>query len=629
MTAPRQAPSTRCFGAYEIDLHSGELRKNGMRLRLSGQPFQVLAILIERAGELVTRDELRSRLWAADTFVDFDHGLNNAVARIREVLDDSSGAPRYVETLPRRGYRFIASVDRIAADTSSASAAAPAATDVPTPHTPTRRIAIVVPIAIAALVIAAIALVVRQSFTTRAHPVPLIRSVAVLPLNNLSGDPSQEYLADGLTEELIGRLASIHDLRVISRTSVMRFKNTQLGIPAIAQTLGVDAIVEGSVMREGSHIRVHAQLIRAATDEHFWSETYDRELRDVFDLETEVAESVAAKVEVLVTGRERARLASNHPVSPEAYESYLRGEFALHKNTHPDLQESIRYFEQATRQDPAFAPAYIGLAAAYDRIALVLVGAPPDQTRPKVIAAARKALELDPDNAEAHVLLATEYQKSWKWSDAEEEYNKALALNANDAGAQLGYAKWLLCKGRIDEAINRANHARRLDPLAVSGVDVGWILFLSRRYDLATRELRAYLAVNPDDAMALWYLGFVLIAQGDPQNAIPVLEKAVPLSRGSPGIRGVLVRAYAAAGRRQDALLLLNELRNAARTGYVPAGAFAQAYMGFGDKDQELAWLEKAYAEQSNLLQWIKVEPTFDALRNDPRFIDLVNRVGL
>ncbi len=459
---------------------------------------------------------------------------------------------------------------------------------------------------------------------------PKIRSLAVLPLKNLSGDPAQEYLADGMTEALIGRLSSIHDLRVISRTSVMRFKNPQLSVPYIARVLGVDAIVEGSVMREGNRIRVTAQLIRGATDEHFWSETYDRELRDVFTLQSDLAQSIAEKVEVTVTGEEHERLTAARSVAPEVYESYLKGQFAFNRsNSKTEIERSVGYFEEAIQRDPTFAPSYVGLATAYSALGTVYVGAPPAETRPKVIAAARKALGLDPGIAEAHVLLANTLQEEWNWAEAEAEYNRALELNPNSADAHMMFALWLLCQGRTDEAVAWARRARELDPLAASSEIIGWILFQSHRYDEAIHELRSLLAVRPDDASALTDLGFVLVANNQPDDAIPVLEKAISVSHHSPAATGVLIRAYAHAGRRRDALRLLADLHRRRKEGYVPSGAFVNAYLGLGENDQAFAWLEQAYKEQSNILQFLKVHPFFDPIRGDPRFAELVRRVGL
>jgi TolB-like protein/Tfp pilus assembly protein PilF len=459
---------------------------------------------------------------------------------------------------------------------------------------------------------------------------PKITSLAVLPLKNLSGDATQEYLADGMTEALIGRLSNIHNLRVISRTSAMHFKDTQLSAPEIARALRVDALVEGSVIREGSRIRVTAQLIRGATDEHFWSETYDRELRDALALESEVAQSIARRVEVTVTGEEHERLKAARSVAPEVYESYLKGVFALDKsNGRASLEEGIGHFEEATRRDPTFAPAYIGLAAAYSELSSVFIGARPGELRPKVISAARKALELDPELAEAHVLLAQMQKDQWQWAEAEAEYRRALDLNPSDAIAQNGFADWLLCQGRPEEALAWAQRAREHDPLAVSGIKIGWILFHARRYDEAIHELRSVLAVLPDDSTALWFLGFALIANGQAKEAVPVLEKTLSVSDRSSAVIGVLIRAYAHAGRRTDALRLLEELKRRQKASYVPTAAFVNAYLGLDDKEQAFAWLERAYQEKSNILQFLKVHPFFDPLRDDPRFADLVRQVGL
>lgn len=457
---------------------------------------------------------------------------------------------------------------------------------------------------------------------------PKIRSLAVLPLKNMSGDPGQDYLADGMTEAVIGHLAGIHNLRVISRTSVMRFKNPQISVPQIARELGVDAIVEGSITREGNRIRVTAQLIRGSTDEHFWSEAYDRDLRDVLTLESDVAQSVAQKIEVTVTSEEHSRLVAARNTSPEVYESYLKGRLAKN-NTKAELERSIAYYRDAVNKDPTFAPAYVGLAAAYGKLGGGFMGVPPSEVRPKVLSAAMKALELDPENAEAHALLADVYQKRWQWNDAEVEYKRALQLNPNDSAAHLGYASWLMCQGHMDEALAWSRRARELDPLGVTGVTTGLILFHARRYDESIRELRSVLAVRPDHAAALWLLGFALIENHKPAEAIPLLQKAASGSGQSPGVIGGLVRAYAKAGQRTEALRVLNELKRRQKTGYVPAAAFVDAYLALGERDQAFAWFERAYQEQAGFLQWLKVHPFFDPVRDDPRFKDLLHRVGL
>ena len=457
-----------------------------------------------------------------------------------------------------------------------------------------------------------------------------IRSLAVLPLRNLSGDPAQEYLADGMTEALIGRLAEIHNLRVISHTSVMRFSNPQLSVPEIAKLLGVDAVVEGSVTQQGSQIRVTAQLIRGTTDEHLWSQTYDRQMRDALTLQSELAQSIAGRVEVSVTGEERQRLTAARPVAPEVYESYLKGGFALnHVNNRADIEQAIGNFNDAIGKDPTFASAYLGLAEAYTVLGTVFGGGSPAETRPKVMLFARKALALDPDLVDAHVILANTLQREWHWTEAETEYRRALELNPNGANAQAGFALWLLCEGRTDEALEAIQRARQLDPSVVGGEEVSWILFQTHRFDEAIRQARSALAVRPDDTNTLTGLGFALIANNQSSDAIPVLEKARVLSKGSANSTGVLIRAYAHAGRRRDALQLLAELKASKKTGYVPAAAFVNAYLGLDDNEEAFYWLEEAYKEQSNILQFLKTHPYFDPIRNDPRFADLVRRVGL
>ena len=645
MHSPAAARVLR-FGAFEADLQARELRKQGMQIKLQDQPFQVLVVLLEHAGEIVTREQLRQKLWPRDIFVDVDNGVNAAINRLREALGDSAESPRYVETLPRRGYRFVAPVTAVStSDRGSGFANAPseipqkerpvpsqaqgiAESAVPATQKKVVSTRLIVLLGIVAMVVIGSIVLVLSRGGVKGQPA--IRSLAVLPLKNLSGDPTQEYLADGMTEALIGRLSGIHDLRVISRTSVVRFKDTHLAAPEIARTLGVDALVEGSVIRDGNRIRVHAQLIRGPTDEHFWSEAYDRELRDVLSLESEVAQSIARKVEVTVTGKEHERLTAARSVSPEVYESYLKGRFALNKsNNRADIEESIGYFEEAIKKDSAFAPAYIGLAAAYRRLGSGFVGAPPSETRPKVISAAQKALEIDPELAEAHARLADIYQQQFRWSDAEAEYKRALELKPNDAATHLRFAIWLACQGRTEEAVAWSRRARELDPLGTSGSTLALILLYARHYDEATQELRSVVALQPDDAEALWFLGIVLLAKGQPEEAIPVLEKALSVSDRSPAIIGWLIRAYAHARRRNDALRLLDELKQRQKKGYVPTAAFVHAYLGLGEYDEAFAWFEQAYQEQSNSLQFLKVQPFYDPLRNDPRFKDLVRRVGL
>jgi TolB-like protein/Tfp pilus assembly protein PilF/DNA-binding winged helix-turn-helix (wHTH) protein len=618
------------FGVYEFNVVTRELRKDGMRMRLEGQPLTILEMLLERPGELVTREELRNKLWPGETFVDFEHSLNAGVKRLRAILGDSAEQPRYIETQARRGYRFIAPLDRAGSVAQEPARVPPPSVETAQARLTARSRWVIVTIALCIVGLLGLGWHRRPSRPVAA-PVPVIRSLAVLPLANLSGDPSQDYFADGMTEEVIGRLSTIRGLRVISRTSVMQFKRTQPSVPEIAKMLHVDGIVEGSVMREGDHVRVHAQLINAATDQHIWSESYDRDLRDTLALESEVAQAIARKVEVTVTGEERARFAGTREIAPDVYESYLKGRSALAKSMNrAEIEKSVAYFEEGIRKDPTFAPAYVGLASAYGNLGTVFVGAmPPNEARQKVISAARKALELDPNIAEAHGQLAFVYMERWQWRDAEAEYRRALELNPNDAAAYSGFGDWLMKQGRMDEALAMSRRAVELDPLGESGNELGWVLFHARRYDEAIRELRNVEAVRPDDFEARLVLGDALIWAGQSQEAISLLEHAVSTTNRSPGSILLLAVAYARAERRREALQLIDELKRRQKTTYVPPAAFVQPYLAVGDYDQAFAWLERAYQEQANILMFLRVSPIFDPVRNDPRFKDLLRRVGL
>src|ERR1700674_1477229 len=413
-----------------------------------------------------------------------------------------------------------------------------------------------------ALVLAAgvIWLVHERSTIHRASASAGIRSLAVLPLQNFSGNPEQDYLSDGMTEALIARLSAIHALRVISRTSAMQFKGTRKSLPAIGKELNVDAVIEGSVLRSGDKIRVTVQLIRANTDEHLWSGTYDRELQDVLALQNDVTYGIARHIKVAVTGAPTGSTAAPRTVAPEVYEAYLKGRFALHKNSRTALEEARQRFQAAIDADATFAPAYAGIAATYSALGLVFYGEPPGETRPKVLAAARKALELDPELAEARAELGDALQKDWHWAEAEAEYRQAIELSPNNAAAHGGLAQWLLCQGRTEEALASARGARERDPQDFNGAQVGWIFFHGRRYDEAIRELRSALTVEPKDPMAVWFLGFALIAAEHFDEAISTLDRAASLSDRSSAVLGVLVHAYAAAGRRTEALRILSEL---------------------------------------------------------------------
>ncbi|HKN36613.1 MAG TPA: tetratricopeptide repeat protein [Terriglobales bacterium] len=631
MASPAQ-PNVMRFGVYDFAPQTQELRKQGMRVRLEGQPLAILKMLLGRPGELVTREELQKELWAADTFVDFEHGLNAAVKRLRAALNDSADQPRYIETLARRGYRFIAPVTVAGAESEVvAPALAPTPAVAQPPLAPGRRSLWLVAIAVCAVAFVAWGWRLWRH-RTAVPPVSAIRSLAVLPLENLSGDTSQEYFADGMTEELIGRLSNIHGLRVISRTSAMQFKHTHLSVPEIAKTLGVDAIVEGSVVREGSRIRVHAQLIRGATDEHIWAEEYQREYRSILGLQEEVARAIADRIEISLTPQKRASLASASTVDPEAHEDYLKGRYYFNQRTSDALNKSIGYFRQAITRDPSYALSYSGLADAYALLGF-RGGFPSKEALVQAKAAALKAIELDETLAEPHASLAFIAEThEWDWATAEREYKRALELNPGDARVHHWYAGYLMYVGRFDEGIAEARRARDLDPLSLPvNTALAGRLLVAGRYEGAREQVRKSLELNPHFAPAHQTLGWVYLNQGKHDEAIREFQQAVQDS-GTDDTDFVLDLgfAYAKVGNREEARRILATLKQRRASGLVPSGSIAILYGALGELDEAFAWLEKAYQERDPELTYLNVPGRrFEPLRHDPRFRKMLVRMGL
>jgi TolB-like protein/DNA-binding winged helix-turn-helix (wHTH) protein len=633
---PTSEPSLRLlrFDNFELDVRAGELRKRGVRLRLQGQPLQVLAVLLKRAGDVVTREELRAQIWTTDTFVDFDHSLHNAIARLREVLGDSAEAPRFIETLPRRGYRFIVPVTPVSGAVPQAvplSVPSPQTSAAPATAGRTKTRAVLV-LASLLLAVAGLAFWRLRANAPRASAAARMGSIAVLPLENLSGDPTQEYFVDGMTEQLITDLAQVGSLRVISRTSAMRYKGTGKRLPEIAQELNVDAIVEGSVMRSGQRVRVTAQLVQASTDQHLWAATYDRDLGDVLRLQSEVAQAIAEHVRAELTPRQEAIYRSARPVNPEAYEAYLRGRYYL-ENQYTmagPLKMAKSYFEESVRKDPDFALGYSGLAIAYIFLASYGNGElSPDQAYRLAKEASQKALQLDDSNGEAHYALALlSLWFEWDFKTAEREFDDSIALAPSYSCAHESRALFLASLGRRDEALEELAKIGQLDPGPGSMNVMSDAYYQLRDYPKLIEVSRQGVTSYPNEWINHRELGIGYEATGRREEAITEYQKAVQLSEGNLDATAFLAHAYAEAGRRDEAEKILARLQQKSKTAHVSPYFMATIYAGLHDNDRAFAFLEKAYQEKSPDIAWhLKADVRLDNLHSDPRFQDLLRRV--
>jgi len=644
------------FGIYEVDLRTSELRKQGRKIKLQEQPCRILAILLEQPGQVVTRDELRKRLWSDDTFVDFDHSLNTAIMRLREALSDSSENPLFIETLPRHGYRFIAPVEEVpATDQEKRSAEDPAtpqsdlvvpaggeaigrANDSAPQAAQRKQIDLRRTLVLSSLVAVVVVLVfgftirsLRSSTSAKSAPTQ-IKSLVVLPLENLSGEKDQEYFADGMTDELIAHLAKIRSLRVISRTSAMEYKGTHKPLSEIARDLNVDAVVEGTVLRSGNRVRITAELVQVATDRHLWAETYESELGDILALQSQVTSAIVNEIRIKLTPEEQERLSVNRPVSAESYEDYLKGRYYWNKRSEEGLTKAIEYFQLATQKDPRYALAYAGLADCYSIIGSAIVGTVPSQdVAPKAKAAALKALELDDTLAEAQTSLATvRFNYDWDWAAAGTGFTRSIELNPSYATAYQRYSLYLMAMGRAQESIAEINHARELDPLSISmNFSLGWRLYMARQYDAAIEQLRNTLDLDPNFALPHLVLGQAYEQKGSFPQAIAEIQKAASISHDGPPILGALGHTLALAGKREEAEKVLSQLMEESKKQYVSPFYVALVYAGLGENERAIDWLEKAYQDRSNALVFLKVDPQLDTLRSNPRFQSLLHRLRL
>jgi TolB-like protein/DNA-binding winged helix-turn-helix (wHTH) protein/Tfp pilus assembly protein PilF len=644
------------FGTYEFDLRSGELRKHGIRIKLQEQPCQILAILLEHRGEMVTREQLQHRLWPSDTFVDFDHSLNTAVMRLREALNDSSENPRFIETLPRRGYRFVAPVEEKSASVNEPAAgqtgdagasqggdskvdpiSAPLLSAFPAVAAKLEKPVQLPMLVTVTLSVLAIVLVGAFAFRYLKRP-PLatatsgqLTSLVVLPFENLSADKDQAYFADGMTDELIAHLAKIRSLRVISRTSSMEYKGTHKTLSQIARDLNVDAVVEGTVLRSGDRVRITAELVQVATDRHLWAESYESQLGDILTLQSHVASAIVNEIRVKLSPEDQVRLATARPVSTQSYENYLKGRYYWNKRSQEGLTKAIDYFQLAIEQDPNYALAYAGLADCYSIIGSAIVGTvPTSEVAPKARAAALKSLELDNTLAEAHTSLATvRFNYDWDWNAAASGFRRALELNPSYATAYQRNSLYLMSMGRTSESIAEMNRAHDLDPLSIStNFSLGWRLYMAREYDQAIEQLRNTIDMDPDFVLPHLVLGQAYEQKKMYDQAITELRRAADISQSSPPAVAALARTYAVSGRTTEARKLLDQLMEQSKKRYVSPFYMAIVYAGLGENDQALDWIEKAYKDRSNAIVFAKVDPQLDTLRSTPRFLSLLHRLA-
>jgi TolB-like protein/DNA-binding winged helix-turn-helix (wHTH) protein/Flp pilus assembly protein TadD len=626
------------FGRYTLDLRSRELFKDGHKLRLQDKPFRVLAALLERPGELVSREDLRQRLWPADTFVEFDHSLGNALNRLRRTLNDSAETPRYIETLPRRGFRFIARVDLDVESDAAAKTGPPAeeaavvGPTVADQQQPSRRWTPLVAVASAASLLLLV-LVTWGIARPDAGPGNRGRRIlVVLPIQNLTGDPAEDYFADGLTEEIISELSRLNyeQLGVIARTTSMRYAGGGKSAAEIGRELKADYLLEGSVRREGDRLRIAAQLIETRNETHRWAEAFERDADAILTVQRDIARAVAGRIELTLTPERQTQLARALTVDPDAYRAYLRGRYYWNKRTSEGFRKAIGEFNSSLAADPLFARAYAGLADAYYLLGFY-TDMPFEEAMTSARSAAERALELDLNLAEAHTSLAVILAYfEWDFAGADREFRRALELDPSYPTGHHWYAIYLFDMARMDEAVREARRAVESDPLSVIiTTDLALTYYHARRYEEAVAQAKRALELEPDFAVAHYTLGRAYAENGQYPEALTSLERAVALSDGNPLFMGELGRAYAAAGNPARTREILAELTAAADQRHVGPESFAVLHAALGEHDEAIAWLEQAYEHRSNFVISLKTVPSVDSLRGDPRFVELLRRAGL
>jgi TolB-like protein/DNA-binding winged helix-turn-helix (wHTH) protein/Tfp pilus assembly protein PilF len=642
------------FGPFEVRTSAREIFRNGNRIKLRGQPYLILEVLLNRAGQVVSREEIREAVWPADTFVDFEHGLNSSVRKLRQVLSDSADNPSYIETLPRLGYRFIAPVTIVAeAPEAPAETAAvtPVALSPPSVHAAAKgsvpwlssrwKLLSLCLVAVCALGVIFIGIAQSRGWMSwpfsslkpaakASAPAKRFGSIAVLPLQNLSNDPAQEYFVDGITDELITDLAQLGSLRVISRTSVMHYKGGNKTVPEIGRELGVEALVEGTVERVGDRVRIRVQLIDTASDHHLWARSFDRKIEDVLLLERTAAHDIAAGIQSQATESSvNSRFLNGRTVQPDAYEAYLKGRYFWNQRSEAGLKKSIDYFQEALAKDPTFAAAYAGLAGTYSILGSDVM--PAKVAREKAREAAAKALELDPESAEGHAAMGmVAFYYDWNWNQAEQEFRRAIEVNPSYVTAHQWYSYYLKAMGRFPEALQEARQAQELDPLSLQAniTLAGRYRDLSQ-YDDAIGLGQRTLELDPNFAPAHEMLAAVYEQQEKFPAAVAEWQKAVELSQENPAVLASLGHAYALAGRRTEARKMVARLQSISKQHYVAAWDMAILFAGLGDSSNAFRYLERSYQDRESQIPFLKQDRRLASLRGDPRFQNLLRRVGL
>jgi TolB-like protein/DNA-binding winged helix-turn-helix (wHTH) protein/Tfp pilus assembly protein PilF len=628
------------FDVFEVNVSRGELWKQGVKIKLQEKPFQLLVLLLERAGRTTTREELRQGLWPFDTFVNFDNSLKTAVNKLRQALGDSADEPKFIKTIQLQGYRFVARVEALEAEESVAQQgrahpstddahAAPASIE----KTLTRRNVWAGRLLAGALMVALAASVIYR-ITRKDAPAPVITGqrvvLLVLPFENLSGDPNQEYFSDGLTDEMITLLSRQYPkkLSVIARTSAMRYRGTRKPLELISHELGtVNYVLEGTVRRSGTQVAINAQLFRAQDQASLWAATYESDLGDLLTTQHNVSERIARSLIPEVVPGNVGRIYPSP--APKVYDAYLMGMYEANQRNQTSLRKSIGYFQDAIQGDPSYAPAYVGLANSY----LVSAGwllLRPEDAYPKAKSAALKALELDDNFAEAHATLAVEENEyEWKWAEAEHEYQRAIDLDPNSVMVHKNYAEFLMHSGRTKQAIVEIERARELDPLSlIANTLVGFMYFYDRQYDRSLDEYQKVVQLDPKFGPAQFCIGAVLLQLGRYDEGLAHLQLAKTLSNNGTLASAGVIRAYVLSGRRNLAERDLRILKSRASQEYISPYSLARISATFGDKKTALKMLHAAVAQHAVDIIFMKVDPVFDSLHDDPDFKNIIKKVG-